>query len=770
MHRCNLALVLGVGLAILSSTAVAEPTAFRFQSTGPMTVGRGGTVLITLSDGRVLAAGGSDGTLTAIPSAEVFNPQTRTWSATAPLNSPAFDQKSVLLADGRVLLAGGTDLYQSIFYSRCDLYLPATGTFAPAASMIEARTGHCLVSLADGRVLAAGGFNASGPFNTVASLSSAEIYDPQTNSWSPTGSLNEPRPAPFATRLANGRVLVFGGSQTIEVFDPNTGAWSYHPSVVTVPFDVVVPLADGRFLLTARQTYNIFDPISGSVVTIDAPPEIGSTLHGTLLPSGRILVVGDQLNGADSYSLAATFDPATSSWDLVGQIAQYPYPARMAALPDGRVLFTGGRALVISATNNYVPESHLFEPVQGEWTSVPALPTALRGHSAVSLPDGRIVVIGGRGGDTYQSAVYALEPSATLAPLPAPRAYANAALLPNGQILVVGGFTAGDMPLTSVLAYDPVGNTWRTLPSPGASALRGASLTRLNDGRFLLACDLTFQCFDPATETWSLARPLQFERHAHSATLLTDGRVLLAGGANWSGPLQATAEIVDPISNLSTRVADLKQARAVHVAARLPDGKVMVSDGLILTSSLGTIEIYDPTTNQWEMVSQNRPQNYYGRATTLTSDGLLVAAGGLQSSNPFRPLAEVEYFDPSVLRWRSTSPLPEPKSEAALITRPDGTLLLVGGETSTKPAALRYTPRPALGTLAEVQLGTNAATVRWNGARPDDLFRIERADSLSAPWQVLLPGMRPSAGGVLEATDSLLPATSARFYRARLLP
>ena len=126
---------------------------------------------------------------------------------------------ATLLNDGRVLLAGG---YADGVSSSAELYDPRTGSFTETASLGTARCKHTAGLLPDGRVLLAGGSDNRG-WN--GNLSSAEIYDPKTESFTLASPLNDSRfkLPDEAVQLASGELLIAGGSKEVEVFDPHSG-------------------------------------------------------------------------------------------------------------------------------------------------------------------------------------------------------------------------------------------------------------------------------------------------------------------------------------------------------------------------------------------------------------------------------------------------------------------------------------------------------------------------------------------------------------------
>ena len=201
-----------------------------------------------------------------------------------------------------------------------------------------------------------------------------------------------------------------------------------------------------------------------------------------------------------------------------------------------------------------------------------------------------------------------------------PRSIHTATVLNDGRVLVVGGDagipapggSAGSvqavgsqsLPLGTAEIFDPATRTWA---SAGTIPPRfGHSATLLEDGRVLVAGGVTgpvivtpsVQLFDPAAQAWTAAAPLGTARAFHSATLLADGRVLVAAGADDGGALLSSAEIYNPTANAWTPAAATLAARVHHSATRLRDGRVLVATGAYAGGP--NAEIYDPSANQWQ--------------------------------------------------------------------------------------------------------------------------------------------------------------------------
>jgi hypothetical protein len=185
-----------------------------------------------LRDGRVLIAGGYGADGRTLSSAELFDPATRRFAATWPMTQPRAGHAAVLLRDGTVLVVGG-EASLSHTLASAEIYDPATGSFAGADSMSGARASHTATVLLDGRVLVTGGHR--GRRASLRVLRSAELYDPATGAFAPTGALRVRRHKHDAVTLPDGRVLVIAGADerddlgaydSAEICDPRRGTFA----------------------------------------------------------------------------------------------------------------------------------------------------------------------------------------------------------------------------------------------------------------------------------------------------------------------------------------------------------------------------------------------------------------------------------------------------------------------------------------------------------------------------------------------------------------
>jgi len=335
-----------------------------FLPTGSMTMGRDSHTATLLLDGKVLIAGGE--TFHESRSAELYDPKSGTFTPTASMVTGHVLGTATLLLDGRVLFVGGWDLEKGTDWdpwngsfrnisTSAELYDPKTGKFAPTGSTAQARYSHTATRLLDGRVLIAGGSLGANDNPDATATATAEIYDPATGKFTATGSMTTPRESHSATLLNDGRVLMLGSwsNGSAEIYDPAKGKFSPAGSIA--------------------QNINM----------------------ATLLRDGRVLVVG----WGGQAMVAAIYDPATGQSSPTGaMINSLNFSGPIGGLLTSAPLLADGRVLIPDVVYGGVGSGNgsveLYDPATGTFTQGPPMSRYRSGFTETLLGDGSVLFTG----------------------------------------------------------------------------------------------------------------------------------------------------------------------------------------------------------------------------------------------------------------------------------------------------------------------------------------------------------------------------------------
>ena len=340
--------------------------------------------------------------------------------------------------------------------------------------------------------------------------------------WSSAGDTAEARASHTATLLRDGTVLVVGGRSesdralsTAEVYEPASGTWSAtgsmeHPRVS----HVAVPLRNGTVLVvggtsdsgTPLASVEFYDPSTESWIPASAMAEPRHFHTATLLGDGRVLVAGGLNEDNDVLASTELFDPVENVWSTASDLPTPRFSHTSVLLSDGRVLSVGGA----DASFQIIPSADVFDPSTSEWTSAGDTGLPRISHTITQIGNGRALAAGG-----FHVSVGSLNQAQEfrpilgvwfgVAPLAIRRGDHTATLMDDGTVLVLGGVVTGaseePQMLSSTEVYLPKVGLW----FPGSSMIQG--------------------------------------RSSHTATLLNDGSVLVAGGFAGSGRVIASAEL-----------------------------------------------------------------------------------------------------------------------------------------------------------------------------------------------------------------------------------
>ena len=418
------------------------------------------------------------------------------------------------------------------------------------------------------------------------------VTQPSQPGFATTGSMVSPsRGLQTATLLTDGRVMVVGG-QTVtagsvsyfssgELYDPATGAFTATGSMHDArESHTATLLQDGRVLIVGGQndqvlaSAELYDPKTGKFSPTGAMAKPRENQTATLLTDGRVLVAGGNGTGGDAAPLATAeiYDPKTGAFSSTGSMSTARLRAGATRLSDGRVLIVGGEDANLSP----IFSAEIYDPRSGLFSPTGSMSAGAFSVAAISMLDGRVFVVGAGAGTTATAEIYdptngSFSVTGRMA-VPHPDA---AVLLDDGRVLVIGGYWAGDAGSATADLYDPTTNTFGpggTLVSPRLDE----SATVMADGRVLLAGGVD----DASAEVYTPPAPgagitpapsptpnlpeeiaglpvtnLQANQIGRSPTVLTTAFGSLVYGIASKG---STAEVT--VSNLSTgsaRVADV---------------------------------------------------------------------------------------------------------------------------------------------------------------------------------------------------------------------
>jgi MYXO-CTERM domain-containing protein len=742
-----------------------------------MIQGRSGHSATLLPSGKVLLAGGRADEVSKGRSAELYDPATgRTVATAGSMNAARSGHSATLLPSGLVLLAGGAsaiDAQNVNAASSAELYDPATDRFLPlAASLRSPRANHTATLLPGGEVLLAGGTSgvALGPQPNAPELSDpgadgapwAELYDPRSEAFTATaGGMNEPRSHHTATLLAGGKVLLIGGDD-----DP-----------------------DGAII--AGRSAEIYDPASGAFTPTAKPPLRAFGHHtATLLPSGEVLLTGGLARplpdgGRDASAElreAELYDPLLDRFSATASLADFRADHSATLLPSGRVLLVGGTDTAASTLEVYDPATASFFPAE----DLPA--TRGGGHSATLLATGAVLVAGGStlvagapatSSDTLlyddSSGGFSHDRKAEVS-----RVFHTATLLLDGEVLLTGGAASSESSFfPAAELYTPATKQVRPTAGHMHNLRSGHTATLLTSGEVLVAggTDVsngigadprgalpTAEIYRPGDGSFTLVRAMASARGNHTATLLASGDVLIAGGSAGAGADLQTAELYDPLPRLFFDLpTPMQSPRSSHVAARLRSGEVLLAGGYWGQDAQRSAEIFDPGTRAFRptgsMLSAHQDGKLAGFTATLLASGRVLIVG-FDGAELFDPDADggTGAFVPAAVD--SDAPARRNGHSATLL--PSGKVLVAGGvdgDGAPLATSALYDPTSdrflAPATLTRARAFHTATLLPTAELLITGGFDLDGVVSAYERWDDELPGDRtlPQLGDLPRALD-----------------
>ncbi len=305
-------------------------------------------------------------------------------------------------------------------------------------------------------------------------------------------------------------------------------------------------------------------------------------------------------------------------------------------LPDGKVLIVGG----MRRNQDFYKSAELYDPATGKFQPTGAMSIGRVGQIAVLLRSGKVLIAGGWIGMGGTDSAELYDPAtgkfSAIARMTVPRGRPSATMLPDGDVLIAGGEERDNESLASTEIFHA-----KTLSFQATGSMHHARVshtaTLLNDGRVLIAggyaggVTSSVELYDPRAGTFTETGSLNTARCKHTAGLLPDGRVLIAGGSDsrgWNGNLNS-AETYDPHAGKFAATSPLNDGRF-----KLPDEAVRLASGkLLIAGGSGEVEVFDPVSGKFLVAAGQMNDKWHYLSETKLRDGSVLLAGGYANSD-----------------------------------------------------------------------------------------------------------------------------------------
>ena len=739
---------------VLASAELYDPVTGTFTPTGSLNTARYLQTARLLNNNKVLIAGGADSDGTPLASAELYDPMSGNFTFTGSLNTARQEHTATLLNNGMVLVAGGED-ESSDSSTSLELYDPLSGVFISTGSLNTARQEHTATLLNSGTVLFAGGYGSS------SVVASAEVYVPAT--LTPAGlvsvAVNPVNPwVPVATAQPFAATGTFSDSSTQTLVSVT---WSSSNSTIaTITSDSTnyghaFAVAAGAATVSAcagsvcGSTAMMASP--SALVSITITPASGTIVAGSLLQlqaraifadggtedltlfvtwSSSALTVATVNSGGLASALAiGTTTIAAASGTVQGTATltvTSPVLASIGVAPANPSI-AAGNTQQFTATGTYSDGSTQNLTSTATWSSsAPGVATIPAGGLATSLIAGTSIIsatMSGIAGSTTLTVTPPVLVSIAVTPANPSIAVGN-----TQQFTATGTYSDGSTQnltsmatwsssapavaavsttgLTIALAQGQAtiqaavgvgvtnGSTTLTVtPSPTAGSTATGSLntarswhtaTLLSNGLVLIEGGFdsngkvlaSAELYNPTSGTFAPTGSLTVARAGNTATLLNNGMVLIAGGQTDHAGAQTAAELYDPATGVFTATGSMNAARDTHTATLLNNGTVLIAGGFgIDLEPMGSAELYDPVPGTFTTISSLNTARG-GHTATLLNNGMVLIAGGF---SPSGLLASAELYNPVAKSFTTTGSLNTARRRHTATLLNSGMVLIAGG-------------------------------------------------------------------------------------------
>ncbi len=510
-----------------------------------------------------------------------------------------------------------------------------------------------------------------------------------------------------------------GKSAPLATIEPAFVSVSVSPNSVTV-------FRDATQTFTAKVTGTANTAVTWSV-------EEGS---GGTIDSGGVYTPPQ--NGAGTFHIVATSQAVSTALGAATAVVPLPQvtinPAAVTLRPAGTRTF----AATVTGLTNTAVNFTIQESGGGAINSA--------GAYTAPIADGLYHVVASSAEETTVTASAAVNVTTAASGftptgnLQEARGLHTATLLPDNNVLVVYGSNSNTncyLGLSSIELYDAGTGTFTEIAGEDGVGIFGHTATLMAEGKVLLAggfVDSAWDCtgnvsnnaagiYDSVTGVFSDTGNMTTFRGGHSATLLTTGKVLVAGGADQdpTGTGLASAELYDPSTGTFTETGNMSAGRFLHTATLLQTGKVLIVGGALTSASdpLATAELYDPATGSFTKTgAMATPREQH--TATLLADGKVLIVGGTTSTGTgdLRPTASVEVYDPSTGSFSMSKPMAEARILHTATLLPSGEVLVTGGGVENSTAEIYDPSTSSFRFTGGMEIGRSGhtATLLSNGS------------------------------------------------------
>ncbi len=332
-------------------------------------------------------------------------------------------------------------------------------------------------------------------------------------------------------------------------------------------------------------------------------------------------------------------------WSSISKGAPQGRYQTSTLLPNGDVLITGGSIKDSAGSDTVLKKTYRYQTAKGTFVSAGDMATERESHTATLLKNGKVLVTGGESNTTYLSSTELFDP-ATMKWTAGPKLNRSrwdhvAVRLKNDWVMITGGFGSSDS-ISDVILYNPASNSFSTPASAMSEARRSHTMTVLNDGRVLIAGGIkgnstwkwvssdTTEIYDPKTGTFKAGPKMSRPRNAHTASLRSNGTVLIVGGVAWKATNPSkTNDLFDPVKGTMTKIS--------YPAAGLPTGHeaMLLSDGRVLVIDDERVVAFSPKMGGvWDTLP-TMPDKRWSFSGTLLKNNKVLVTGGVVSSTPY---------------------------------------------------------------------------------------------------------------------------------------